>query len=63
MESINIQKVKISSIIDNKKHTIYIIKESIIEKNKIFNIIENLILKDIKNNLNIKDEINHYDGN
>lgn len=63
MESINIQKVKISSIIDNKKHTVYIIKESIIEKNKIFNIIENLILKDIKNNLNIKDEINHYDGN
>ena len=63
MESINIQKVKISSIIDNKKHTIYIIKESIIEKNKIFNIIENLILKDIKNNLNIKDESNHYDGN
>ena len=63
MESINIQKVKISSIIDNKKHTIYIIKESIIEKNKIFNIIEKLILKDIKNNLNIKDESNHYDGN
>ncbi len=63
MENINIQKVKISSIIDNKKHTVYIIKESIIEKNKIFNIIENLILKDIKNNLNIKDESNHYDGN
>ena len=40
-----------SSIIDDKTNTIYAIKESVGEENKISNIIEKLILKDIKNSL------------
>ena len=40
-----------SSIIDDKNKTIYVIKESVGGENKVSNIIEKLILKDIKNNL------------
>ena len=43
-----------SSIIDDKNKTIYVIKESVGGENKVSNIIEKLILKDIKNSL--KDE-------
>ena len=43
-----------SSIIDDKKNTIYAIKESVGGENNVSNIIEKLILKDIKNSL--KDE-------
>ena len=39
------------------------IKESVGGENKVSNIIERLILKDIKNNLRSKEEVNHYDGN
>ena len=60
---INIQRVKTSSIIDDKNKTIYVIKESVGGENKVSNIIEKLILKDIKNNLTSKEEVNHYDGN
>ena len=52
-----------SSIIDDKNQTIYMIKESVGGENKVSNIIEKLILKDIKNNLTSKEEVNHYDGN
>lgn len=52
-----------SSIIDDKNKTIYVIKESVGGENKVFNIIEKLILKDIKNNLTSKEEVNHYDVN
>ena len=52
-----------SSIIDDKSKTIYVIKESVGGENKVSNIIEKLILKDIKNNLRSKEEVNHYDGN
>ena len=52
-----------SSIIDDKNETIYVIKESVGGENKVSNIIEKLILKDIKNNLISKEEVNHYDGN
>ena len=60
---LNIQRVKMSSIIDDKSKTIYVIKESVGGENKVSNIIEKLILKDIKNNLTSKEEVNHYDGN
>ena len=60
---LNIQRVKMSSIIDDKNKTIYVIKESVGGENKVSNIIEKLILKDIKNNLISKEEVNHYDGN
>lgn len=60
---LNIQRVKMSSIIDDKNKTIYVIKESVGGENKVSNIIERLILKDIKNNLRSKEEVNHYDGN
>ena len=40
-----------SSIIDDKNKTIYVIKESVGGENEVSNIIERLILKDIKNNL------------
>ena len=60
---LNIQRVKMSSIIDDKNKTIYVIKESVGGENKVFNIIEKLILKDIKNNFTSKEEVNHYDGN
>ncbi|MBO5223934.1 MAG: hypothetical protein J6C23_05425 [Clostridia bacterium] len=49
--------------IDDKNKTIYVIKESVGGENKVSNIIEKLILKDIKNNLTSKEEVNHYDGN
>ena len=52
-----------SSIIDDKNKTIYVIKESVGGGSKVSNIIEKLILKDIKNNLTSKEEVNHYDGN
>lgn len=52
-----------SSIIDDKNKTIYIIKESVGGENKVSNIIEKLILKDIKNYLISKNEVSHYDGN
>ena len=52
-----------SSIIDDKSKTIYVIKESVGGENKVSNIIEKLILTDIKNNLISKEEVNHYDGN
>ena len=52
-----------SSIIDDKNKTIYVIKESVGGENKVSNIIEKLILKDIKNNLTSLEEVNHYDGN
>ena len=52
-----------SSIIDDKNKTIYIIKESVGGEKKVSNIIEKLILKDIKNYLISKNEVNHYDGN
>ena len=52
-----------SSIIDDKNKIIYVIKESVGGENKVSNIIEKLILKDIKNNLASKEEVNHYDGN
>lgn len=52
-----------SSIIDDKNKTIYIIKEFVGGENKVSNIIEKLILKDIKNYLISKNEVNHYDGN
>ena len=52
-----------SSIIDDKNKTIYIIKESVGGENKVSNIIEKLILKDIKNYLISKNDVNHYDGN
>ncbi len=52
-----------SSIIDDKNKTIYIIKESVGGENKVSNIIEKLILKDIRNYLISKNEVNHYDGN
>ena len=60
---INILRVKMSSIIDDKHKTIYVIKESVGGENKVFNIIEKLILKDIKNNLRDNKEVNHYDVN
>lgn len=60
---LNIQRVKMSSIIDDKNKTIYVIKESVGGENKVSNIIEKLILKDIKNNVRSKEEVNHYDGN
>ena len=60
---LNIQRVKMSSIIDDKNKTIYVIKESVGGENKVSNIIEKLILKDIKNNLIRQEEVNHYDGN
>ena len=60
---LNIQRVKMSSIIDDKNKIIYVIKESVGGENKVSNIIEKLILKDIKNNLTSKEEVNHYDGN
>ena len=40
-----------SSIIDDKNKTIYVVKESVGGENKVSNIIEKIILKDIKNNL------------
>ena len=49
--------------IDDKNKTIYVIKESVGGENKVSNIIEKLILIDIKNNLTSKEEVNHYDGN
>ena len=52
-----------SSIIDDKNKIIYVIKESVGGENKVSNIIEKLILKDINNNLRSKEEVNHYDGN
>ena len=52
-----------SSVIDDKNKTIYIIKESVGGENKVSNIIEKLILKDIRNYLISKNEVNHYDGN
>ena len=52
-----------SSIIDDKNKTIYVIKESVGGENKVSNIIEKLILKDIKNNLTSEEEVNHYNGN
>ena len=52
-----------SSIIDDKSKSIYVIKESVGGENKVSNIIEKLILKDIKNNLTVKEKINHYAGN
>ena len=60
---LNVQRVKMSSIIDDKNKTIYVIKESVGGENKVSNIIEKLILQDIKNNLTSKEEVNHYDGN
>lgn len=51
-----------SSIIDDKNKTIYVIKKSIVESNKVSNVVEKLILKDIKNNLRDDKEVNHYDG-
>lgn len=60
---LNIQRVKMSSIIDDNNKTIYMIKESVGGENKVSNIIEKLILRDIKNNLTSKEEVNHYDGN
>ena len=52
-----------SSIIDENNKTIYVIKESVEGENKDSNIIEKLILKNIKNNLTSKEEVNNYDGN
>lgn len=52
-----------SSIIDKKNKIIYVIKESIGGEDKVPNIIKKLILKDIKNNLRSKEEVDHYDGN
>lgn len=52
-----------SSIINDKNKAIYVIKESFGGENKVSNIIEKLILKDIKNNLRSKEDVNHYDGN
>ena len=52
-----------SSIIDDNNKTIYMIKESVGGENKVSNIIEKLILRDIKNNLTSKEEVNQYDGN
>ena len=60
---LNIQRVKMSSIIDDKNKTIYVIKESVGGENKVSNIIEKLILKDIKNNLRDDKEVIRYDGN
>ena len=48
-----------SSIMDDKNKTIYVIKESVGGENKVSNIIEKLILKDIKNDFSIKEEVNH----
>lgn len=52
-----------SSIIDDKNKTIYVIKEFVGGEDKVHSIIEKLILKDIKNNLRSKEEVDHYDGN
>ena len=60
---LNIQRVKMSSIIDDKNKTIYVIKESVGGENKVSNIIEKLILNDIQNNVRDDKEVNHYDGN
>lgn len=60
---LNIIRVKMSSIIDDKNKTIYVIKESVGGENKVSNIIEKLILKDIKNNLRDDKEVIRYDGN
>ena len=49
--------------VKGENKTIYVIKESVGGENKVSNIIEKLILKDIKNNLTSKEEVNHYDGN
>ncbi len=49
-----------SSIIDDKAKTIYVIKESVGEENNVSNIIKKLILNDI---LRSKEEANHYDDN
>ena len=45
------------SIIDDKNKTIYVIKESVGGENNVSNIIEKLILKNIKNNLTSKEEL------
>lgn len=58
-DKLNVQRVKMSSIIDDKNKTIYVIKESVGGENKVSNIIEKLILKDIKNNLNKNNKINN----
>jgi len=42
-----------SSIIDDKNKTIYVIKESVGGENKVSNIIEKLILNDIQNNVRL----------
>ena len=60
---LNILRVKMSSIIDDKSKTIYVIKESVGGENKVSNIIEKLILNDIQNNVRDDKEVNHYDGN
>ncbi len=49
-----------SSIIDDKTKTIYVIKESVGGESNVPNIIEKLILNDI---LRSKEEVNHYDSN
>ena len=51
-----------SSIIDDKNKTIYVIKESVGGENKVSNIIEKLTLKDINNNLRSKEYAIHYNG-
>lgn len=51
-----------SSIIDDKNKTIYVIKESVGGENKVSNIIEKLILNDIYNTVRDDKEVNHYDG-
>ncbi len=57
---LNIQRVKMSSIIDDKTKTIYVIKESVGGESNVPNIIKKLILNDI---LKSKERVNHYDGN
>lgn len=46
-----------SSIIDDKNKTIYVIKESVGGEIKVSIIIEKIILKDIKNNVISKEEV------
>lgn len=52
-----------SSHIDDKNKTIYVVKEIVGEENKVSNIIEKLILHHIQNYLRNKSEDYHNDGN
>ena len=61
-ENKSIEEIKLN-ILRVKKQNSFVIKESVGGENKVSNVIEKLILKDIKNNLRDKKEDIHYDDN